>query len=168
MPGIRPEIEDDAAAVRAVNEAAFDSPAEANLVAVLREQARPVISLVAEDAGEVVGHILFSPVTLPGHPELHIMGLAPMAVLPKHQRRGVGSALVRAGIEKCEKLGASAVVVLGHPEYYPRFGFVPAARFGIGCEYDVPEEVFMALELRAGHLADAAGKVRYHAAFGDV
>ena len=102
---IRAETDRDQAAVRAVNEAALETLAEADLVAALREQARPVISLVAEDAGAVVGHILFSPVTLPHHPELHLMGLAPMAVLPDHQRRGVGSALVRAGLEMCGKLG---------------------------------------------------------------
>ena len=108
---------------------------------------------------------MFSPVILPTHPELEIMGLAPMAVLPKHQRKGVGSALVRAGLEACQELGFGAVVVLGHPEYYPRFGFVPAARFDIGCEYEVPEEAFMLLELQPAYVSRACGKVKYHAAF---
>jgi putative acetyltransferase len=107
---------------------------------------------------------MFSPVLLAGHSALKIMGLAPMAVLPEHQRTGIGSALVRAGLEACSDLGYGAVVVLGHPEYYPRFGFKPSTRFGIGCEYEVPEEVFMAIELQPGYLATASGKVQYHEA----
>lgn len=89
-----------------------------------------------------------------------------MAVEPAHQLKGVGSALVRAGLERCKELGDGAVVVLGHPEYYPRFGFTPAARFGIRCEYDAPQEVFMATELTSGYLKNAQGTIRYHAAFG--
>jgi len=144
---IRTEEERDRAAVYAVNAAAFETPLEAKLVDVLRQQAQPVVSLVAEDDQTVVGHILFTPVSLTGHPALNIMGLAPMAVAREHQRKGIGSALVRAGLERCKQLGSGAVVVLGHPEYYPRFGFSPSSRFGIGCEYEVPEEVFMVVEL---------------------
>lgn len=99
---------------------------------------------------------------------LRIMGLAPMAVAPEHQRRGIGSALVRAGLEQCRQLGVGAVAVLGHPAYYPRFGFVPSARFGIGSEYEVPEDVFMVLELQAGVLLSGSGTATYHAAFGGV
>jgi putative acetyltransferase len=162
---IRNEIAGDRAAVRALNAAAFDTAAEVDLVDALREQARPLVSLVAEDGGAVIGHILFSPVALPGHPGLAIMGLAPMAVAAGHRGRGVGSALVRAGLERCRETGCDAVVVLGHPAYYPRFGFVPAARFGIGCEYDAPAEAFMIVELQPRALAGASGTLRYHAAF---
>ncbi|MGH8176613.1 MAG: GNAT family N-acetyltransferase [Steroidobacter sp.] len=163
---IRPEQEGDRAAVRGVNVSAFDTPVEADLVDALREQARPLVSLVAERNGEVVGHILFSPVSLEGHPDVKITGLAPMAVKPEHQNKGVGSALVRAGLDHCRTLNFVAVVVLGHPEYYPRFGFLPSTRFGIRSEYDVPEDVFMAMELRPRALAGKAGLVKYHAAFG--
>lgn len=156
------------AAVYALNVAAFETQAEANLVDALRQQARPVISLVSVEHQAIVGHILFSPVKLSGHSELMIMGLAPMAVAPKHQRKGIGSALVRAGLEQCKKLGGGAVVVLGHPEFYPRFGFSPSASFGIRCEYDVPEEVFMILELQPDFLDGISGKLEYHSAFSSV
>jgi len=162
---IRAERKADTVAIQAVNESAFETPAEAGLVSALREQARPLVSLVAEVDGAIVGHIMFSPVFLSGHPDLEIMGLAPMAVVPERQREGIGSALVRAGLEECRRLGFGAVVVLGHPEYYSRFGFSPSVHFGIGCQYDVPEGVFMALELRPGSLGDAAGEVEYHPAF---
>ncbi len=165
---IRREQPADIAAVHAVNRAAFASGSEAALVDALRAQAEPIISLVAEDAELIVGHICFSPVTLLGHAELKIMGLAPMAVLPAEQRRGIGSALVRGGLDRCKQLGCDAVFVLGHPAYYPRFGFVPASRFGIRSEYDVPDDVFMTLEFEAGALNGKAGTIQYHAAFANV
>jgi len=162
---IRAEEERDQAAVHAVITAAFETPAEANLVAALRQQAQPVISLVAEEDQAIVGHILFSPVLLAEHPDLSIMGLAPVAVAPNRQRKGIGSALVRAGLEQCKQLGFGAVAVLGHPGYYPRFGFVPSSSFGIRCEYKVPAEVFMVMELQPGYLCDASGVIKYHSAF---
>jgi putative acetyltransferase len=162
---IRSEQETDHAAVRAVNAAAFDTAAEADLVDALRMQAQPLVSLVAEQEREVVGHILFSPVTLVGHADLRLAGLAPMAVTPVHQRKGIGSALVRAGLDRCRQEGFVAVVVLGHPEYYPRFGFAPATRFGIRSEYAVPDDVFMAMELQAGVLVGKTGLIKYHDAF---
>lgn len=165
---IRPEKETDVATIRAVNVAAFRTVAEANLVDALREQALPLVSLVAEMNGAVVAHIMFSPVSLSGHPDLRVMGLAPMAVAPAHQRRGIGSALVRAGLEQCTYLGFAAVVVLGHPEFYPRFGFATASRFGIDCEYEVPEGVFMAIELQPESLLGRIGRVEYHEAFGNL
>jgi putative acetyltransferase len=165
---IRAEVEKDWLAVKAVNGLAFNRSAEADLVAELREKARPVISLVAEDRGGIVGHIMFSPVLLADHAELKIMGLAPMAVSPEHQRKGIGSTLMRAGLEECKNLGFGAIVVVGHPEYYARFGFTPAVLFALSCEFDVPEEVFMALELQTGYLDGASGEVQYHPAFKNV
>jgi putative acetyltransferase len=165
---IRAETVDDRDTVYAVNLSAFTTPSEAVLVDALREQAHALISLVAEENGELLGHIMFSPVLLSGHHDSKVVGLAPMAVRPGHQNSGIGSALVRAGLDQCRKLGCIAVVVLGHPEYYPRFGFSPASRFGIDSEYEVPEEVFMAMELQPGSLAEKTGRVKYHAAFSNV
>lgn len=165
---IRTEEERDCDAVNAVNAAAFETPLEAKLVNTLRQQGQPLISLVAEDAEIVVGHILFSSVSLTGQSDAKIMGLGPMAVVPNHQRKGIGSALVRARLDRCNQLGFGAVVVLGHPEYYPHFGFLPSSRFGIGCEYDVPEGVFMVAELRPGYLHGKAGTIKYHPAFGNA
>ena len=165
---IRVERPEDVAAIRQVNEAAFDTTAEAKLVDALRDLARPVISLVADDGQMIMGHILFSPVSLSSRPDLPIMGLGPMSVRPALQRRGVGSALVRAGLEECRRLNAVAVVVLGHAAFYPRFGFTPASRFGLASEYDVPDDVFMALELEAGALHGKAGTIRYHPAFANL
>lgn len=165
---IRDEKESDRDVVYAVNMSAFETPSEADLVDALRQQAQPVVSLVAEEDGEVIGHIMFSPVSLSNHPNLKVMGLAPMAVASAHQRKGTGSALVRAGLDRCRQLDFVAVVVLGHPEYYPRFGFSPASQFGIDSEYDVPAEVFMAMELRPGVLSGKTCRVRYHPAFDNL
>lgn len=151
-----------------MNEAAFETTAEADLVEALRGSGVSLVSLVAEANGEIIGHILFSPVSLNGHANLKLMGLGPMAVLPGRQRKGVGSALVRQGLACWKDLGARAVVVVGHPEYYPRFGFAPASRYALRCEYDVPEEVFMVAELEAGALNGANGMVRYADAFAGV
>ena len=148
---IRPEAEADRPAVRAVNEAAFETPAEADLV-----------------EGRIVGHILFSPVSLAEHAHLNLMGLAPMAVVPDCQRQGIGSALVLQGLARCKDLGFCAVVVVGHADYYPRFGFVPADRYGLRCEYAVPADVFMVAELEGGALNGASGLVRYDEAFAGV
>ena len=165
---IRPEEEKDHAAVHAVNASAFGTPAEANLVDVLRATAQPAISLIAEDGGAIVGHIMFSPVSLPGRPALKIMGLAPVAVAPGRQCEGIGSALVRSGLDECKRLGFGGVVVLGHPGYYSRFGFSPSTRFGITCEYEVPKDAFMVVELQPGFLQGATGRIKYDPAFSNL
>jgi putative acetyltransferase len=165
---IRPEQPSDIPRIHIINAASFETPAEAGLVDTLRASVLPLVSLVAELDGIVVGHILFSPVTLTGHPERKIMGLAPMAVEEGRRNAGVGSALVRAGLEECRKLGFEAVVVLGHPTYYPRFGFVPSVRFGFASEYEVPTDAFMAQELVPGALKNASGIIKFHEAFRGV
>ena len=166
MVRVRPEEPSDRSAIHNVHELAFGQREEADIVAALCNAGKASISLVAERGGEVVGHILFSAVTIDseGSP-LSAVGLAPMAVLPEAQRQGIGSLLVGAGIAECRRQGQPWVVVLGHPEYYPRFGFVPASRHRIRCEYDVPDEVFMVLELRAGSLPPAGGIARYQPEF---
>ena len=166
MPIIRPERTEEIAAIRRVNLAAFETSVEADIVDALRQHAQPFLSLVALDADEVVGHIAFSPVTLVPYSHLRIAGLGPIAVLPSHQRQDIGSSLVRAGLLEVRRVGFQAVVVLGHEHYYPRFGFLTASRFGLKSEYEVPDDVFMALELNAGALSGHSGTVRYHAAFG--
>jgi putative acetyltransferase len=165
---IRLEEETDCDHVYGVHVSAFPAPSEAILVNALRARACPIISLVAEEGDKVIGHIMFSPITLSGNSSTLVMGLAPMAVVPDRQNQGVGSELVLAGLEHCRRLQASAVVVLGHPEFYPRFGFLPSSRFGIDSEYEVPEEVFMAMELVPGALGQNAGRAKYHAAFEDL
>lgn len=165
---IRPEQPADHAAIRQVNLLAFDGEPEANLVEALRRNADPIISLVAEDESEVVGHIMFSPVSIDGELGGSIMGLAPMAVAPARQRQGIGTALVRAGIEACRAAGCRGIVVLGHPDFYPRFGFKPASAYGLQSEYVVPDEAFMALPLGTDDFGESPGVARYHAAFASV
>lgn len=169
MADVRTEESSDVEAIDRLTELAFGQRGEADLIHELRRQGAATVSLVAELDGKVVGHILFSPVRLrDGRFEGSALGLAPMAVTPKRQRTGVGSLLVEAGIESCRRLGHAAVVVLGHPEFYPRFGFRPAQSFGLNCEYPVAPEAFMAMELRPGALGDVGGLVTYHPAFAAV
>jgi putative acetyltransferase len=167
---IRDEQPDDARAIFVVNQEAFGRPDEAALVDALRQAGAAVVSLVAEDeAGEVVGHILFTEVTLePPRPVADVIALAPVAVRPGLQRGGIGSALIEEGLRRCAKLGYGAAVLLGHPAYYARFGFLPAHRFGLRCEFPAPPEAFMALELAAGGLEGEPALVRYHPAFAAV
>ena len=169
MVVIRKESATDIPTIYRVNERAFGQTEEANLVDMLRANGKAVVSLVAEHDGQIVGHILFSPVTLePADKELFALGLAPMAVLPKFQNQGIGSLLVRAGLKECRKQGCDFVAVLGHPAYYPRFGFVPSINFNIKSEYNVPDDVFMLLELRDGALSGCSGIVKYQPEFAAV
>lgn len=166
---IRPEQPDDIDSIRQVVELAFGRSDEARLVDALRENNKFTLSLVAVIDDKVVGHILFTPVTIDsGDQSLVAIGLAPLAVLPELQSQGVGSALSKAGLDELRKQGHECVVVLGHPKYYPRFGFVPASRYGIKCEYDVADEVFMLQELRQGALAGHTGTVRYQPEFNNA
>lgn len=168
MITIRAETAEDVPAVRRVNELAFGQPNEAALVDILRATAHPYISLVGVKEEQVVGHIFFSPVTIEAEDSAsEILGLAPMAVLPEYQKQGIGSQLVREGLRECLRIGCGAVVVLGHPEYYPRFGFVPAGQKGLRCEYAVPDDVFMVTELKPDALS-RRGLVRYRPEFDDV
>lgn len=153
--------------MRRVTVEAFGSTVEADLVDALRREVSPLVSLVADEDGVVLAHVMFSPVSIEGEAAdvPMLMGLAPLSVRPDRQRRGIGGALIREGLEACRRRGVAAVVLVGMPEYYPSFGFVPASRVGLTCEYEVPDDVFMAIELEPGALAGRAGLVRYHSAF---
>ena len=165
---IRTERSGDRDAVFAVHKAAFDTDSEARLVNALRDNAAPVLSFVALVDKAIVAHILFSPVTIDSSNVPFVMGLAPMAVLPAHQRQGIGSDLVIRGLEECRLSGVAAVVVLGHPQYYPRFGFAPASTFGVSCEYEVADDTFMALEIAPRAFSRHAGIIHYHPAFREI
>lgn len=166
---IRPEQPGDAASVRVVNERAFNQLDEANLVEALHKVAVGLISLVAVLDNQIVGHILFSPASIQGASgDFNVIGLAPMAVLPEFQNRGIGSQLVQAGLAECRRQGHQVAIVLGHPNFYPRFGFVPARPRGITCEYDVSDDTFMVAELEPGALTGCTGLAKYHPAFAMV
>ncbi|HEV2708144.1 MAG TPA: N-acetyltransferase [Pyrinomonadaceae bacterium] len=169
MITVRAETAEDISAVRRVNELAFERAEEAALVDALRVAADPQISLVAVAQDEVVGHIFFSPVQLESEDsDFKALGLAPMAVLPAYQNQGIGSRLIREGLKECLRLGCRVVFVLGHPEYYTRFGFIPASRKGLRSVYAVPDEVFMVAELETGALGGRRGLVKYRPEFDAV
>jgi putative acetyltransferase len=169
MVTIRSEKPSDIPAIFEVNQSAFDQPGEAMVVDGLRERGELRVSLVAEVDGKVVGHIAFSPmrVETENKPE-GAFGLAPMAVEPKYQGTGIGLKLIAAGLEACREAGAEIVIVLGHPEYYPRAGFERASLHGISSEFDVRDEVFMVQELTPGALEKYSGVAYYSPLFRSV
>ncbi len=196
---IRHEQVTDKAGVRWVNEAAFGRPDEAILVEALRGSGAVVCSLVAEEAGEILGHVLFSVGALFSHSEWMalsdtppqgqttgheeerhstsqatdrphgrpVAALGPVAVSPARQRQGIGSQLITTGLEFCRVVGFDLCIVLGHADYYPRFGFRPAAPLGIRWEHGA-EAHFMVLELRPGALDGVGGVARYRPEFDGV
>ena len=156
---IRASGREDEAAVGEINRQAFGGEAEADLVAALRREGDAVIELVALEAGEPLGHILLSPLLAPEGS----LALAPLAVLPRAQGRGIGSALVRAALQEARRQGWKAVFVLGEPAYYGRFGF--SAALAGPFETPFPPEAFQALELETGALKGKACRLRYAAPF---
>lgn len=166
MIRVRSEQPADGERVFSIQEAAFGRRDEAELVDALRASAAPQLSLVAESADRVVGHVFFSPVSIESGSEAPACaGLAPLAVHPSQQGRGVGSALVRAGLERCSELGWRAVFLVGNPAYYARFDFVLAASRGLYYESEKFDPVFQVIELEEGSLGGSRGWVRYHEAF---
>lgn len=165
---VRAEKPENVEAVRKINVAAFGRSNEADLVDRLRGIAS-TFSFVAVESEQIVGHIFFSPVEIEGEcvDDLLMLGLAPVAVLPNYQRQGIGSLLIRYGLAECDRLGVKALVVLGDPEYYSRFGFTTAKEKKLGCEYTVPDEAFMVLELESRALEGCAGTVKYRSEFSD-
>src|SRR4030095_6758493 len=169
MLTIRAETPEDIPAIHHINTAAFGQANEADLVDALRWHNALTISLIAVQDGRLVGHIAFSPVTITSDTAtIEALGLGPMAVLPAYQRRGIGSKLVEAGLTACHHTPYGVVVVLGHPHYYPRFGFTPAQPLGIVWEHDAPEEAFMVQEMPEGSLAQTRGVVKYRPEFATV
>jgi len=167
---IRPETKEDMKSIHALNELAFGQPLEAEIVDKLRNNCDDLLSLVAEENEKIVGHIFFSPAEIEGpHGVIKGMGLAPIAVLPDIQRQGIGTLLINKGIEELKKLGSPFIIVLGHHDYYPRFGFEKASLYGIKCQYDnVPDDAFMILWLdksKAGHIS---GLAKYREEFNEA
>ena len=156
-------------AVRHVHQQAFGGRSnEARLVDLLHAQNKAPISLVAARRGQVVAHVLFSPVWIePPSPRLNAVGLAPVGVLPDYQRQGIGSRLIREGLRRCQEAGYEAVVVLGNPAYYSRFGFVRARGHGLDNDYYADED-FMVIELKPNALEGIRGTVKYQPEFAET
>jgi putative acetyltransferase len=166
---IRDERPGDVAAIHRVVAAAFKSRAEADLVDKLRANGRFALSLVAVQGGAVVGHVLLTDVSLAGHGLVpRGAGLAPLAVRPTFQQRGIGAMLMRAALERALRSGYGFVCLVGDPAYYQRFGFRPAATLGLASEFEVPPEAFLAIELAPGALAGVSGTVRYLPEFAEI
>jgi putative acetyltransferase len=158
----------DLPAILHIHRQAFSTPGEAHLVELLHQRGKAVVSLLAERDGQAVGHVLFTPVSFdPPQPQIKAAGLAPLAVLPSYQRLGIGIQLCRTGVQACRLAGYTALVVLGHPSYYPRFGFHPASEFGIDNEYQA-REAFMALELQPGALTGIRALAKYAPEFQEI
>jgi putative acetyltransferase len=168
MIEIRKEEQNDQTAIHHLNLAAFENGPEAVLVDKLRASCDNYVSFVAVDQGAVVGHILFTPITI-DNSGLIGMGLAPMAVLPSHQRQGIGSQLVRYSLEHIRKSGCPFIIVLGHPEFYPRFGFELASRYKLLSQWEgVPDEAFMVMVFNKTVMPKAGGIARYRSEFDEA
>ena len=162
---VRREQPDDLQAVRDVNQRAFGQRLEGDLVDALRTNQGVLLSLVATIDGQVVGHILYSPAAIG---QVRGAALGPMAVVPDRQRQGVGSQLVQTGNQMMKVSGSPFIIVLGHPEFYPRFGFTPARALGITCAWDVPDDVFMVLRLDEAKTRGMSGRAEYRPEFSTV
>jgi putative acetyltransferase len=165
MIEVRDEQPGDVDAVREVHRQAFEQELEGRIVDALRERGAAILSLVAVADGVVVGHIMFSPLTVGP-----VVGaaLGPMAVIPAHQRQGVGGQLVTRGVERLRHSGCPFIVVIGHPTFYPRFGFRSAGAQGMTCEWDVPAEAFMVNVLNPLVGGDLRARVQYREEFSTV
>lgn len=168
---IRPERKEDIEGIHEVNRLAFGVEDEAQIIKRLRQSSRfiPELSLLAIKKGQIVGHILFNLITIESQQgDISALSLAPMAVHPEFQSQGIGSELVREGLNRCQKLGHKIVVVVGHPGYYPRFGFVSAREKGLETPFPVPDEAFMVKELIPDALKGIKGIVKYPSEFDEI
>jgi putative acetyltransferase len=163
---IREERPEDIAGIREVNRCAFGQSLEGDIVDSLRSNGAALLSLVATWDGSIVGHIMYSPISVGA--DASGAALGPMAVLPDFQRKGIGSRLIQTGSRKLQAAGYPFVVVLGHADYYPRFGFKPASTYGIQCEWEVPDEVFMVLVLDELKMDGVSGLAKYRPEFSSV
>ena len=165
MIEIREEHSGDVSAIRDLNKHAFGQDQEGNIVDALRSNGAVLLSLVATLNGHVVGHIMYSPLSVS---EVDGAALGPMAVLPEHQRQGLGSKLVEAGNRRLKESGCPFIIVVGHANFYPRFGFKPASTCGITCEWEMPDDVFMVLALDHARMAGISGLAKYRPEFSTV
>jgi len=170
MFSIREEKPEDIAGVRLVNESAFKRPEEANIVDKLRRNCSEVLSLVAVEGEDIIGHILFSPALIESeNGQIFGMGLAPMAVIPERQGQGIGTALIQRGIACVRELGYPFVIVLGHAKYYPCFGFKPASQYGLRSQWNgVPDEAFMIMVLKDNVMHNVNGVAYYRDEFNEA
>ncbi len=169
MITIRQELPGDAFAIRRVHETAFGRRDEADIVDALRRNCDDLVSLVALKGDAIVGHALWSPATIESGTSITKgMGLGPVGVLPGEQRRGIGTRLILTGIEMLRERGCPFIIVLGHLDYYPRFGFVPAVRHGVKSEWDMPESAFMIHIRDASQAATLRGIAKYRPEFSVV
>ena len=166
---IRAETAGDQSAIRALHLTVFQATLEADLVDALRSAADPFLSFVAALDNVIVGHILFTPATIEAKDGAahSAIALAPMAVRPDKHGSGIGTEMIEKGLAACRQAGYRVAIVLGHRDYYPRFGFEKASVHGIRSEYEVPDEIFMVMALEDGALDGCQGVARYHPVFND-
>lgn len=162
---ITEDRDEDVAAILAVNKRAFNQEHEGKIVDALRSNGAALLSLVATVDGQVVGHIMYSPITVG---DVTGAALGPMSVVSEHQGQGIGSKLVQTGNAKLKDAGWPFIIMLGHPNFYPRFGFKPASDFGIRCEWEVPDDVFMVLVLDEEKMRGVSGLAKYRHEFSTV
>ena len=167
---IRKEEENDHKNIYEVNRLAFEQENESKLIEKIRVGSNfiPDLSLVADINNRIIGHILFSKIKIIGNSIFETLALAPVAVLPEFQKQGIGSNLINRGMEKAKELGFDSIIVLGHKDYYPKFGFKRASKWNIKCCFEVPDEAFMAVELIDGALRGKEGTIKYPDEFMDV
>jgi len=168
---IEAETEDDYEQIAKLHSIAFNGDGEAKLVEKLRKTPKYIreLSLVAKYRNTVIGHVLFYPIKInTDRKECDSLALAPISVIPSFQNRKVGSRLIMEGLEKARKLGFKSVIVVGHPEYYPRFGFEKASKYGISTSLDVPDDAIFAIELEKDGLKDCSGTIEYPNEYNEV
>ena len=161
---IEAETEEDYEQITTLHTLAFNRDGEAKLVEKLRRTPIYIreLSLVARYRNTVIGHILFYPIRIKSHRKKCVsLALAPISVIPRFQNRKIGTRLIREGLQKARKLGFKSVIVIGHLEYYPRFGFEKASKYGISASFDVPDNAFFAIELEKDALKDCSGTAEY-------